>query len=233
MSVRIKRYLSDLAALFFVDTCAGCDTPLVNGEQLICTACWYRLPDTRSHTDPQNSGARQLWGRVRIEAVASYWYFRDGSRVQRIIHRLKYRNRPEIGTAVGLRYGSILAGTPPYNRAEVIVPVPLHPRKLRKRGYNQSACFAHGLARSMRLPVAEHAIKRTKPTESQTHKGRYERYENMIKTFGIDDAGAIAGRHVLLVDDVLTTGATLEACAHTLWEHGASHVSAVTIAKAR
>lgn len=230
--MRIKRYFNDFTTLFFPQTCSGCDQPLVDGEHLICTACWYHLPNTRAHEDEQNSGARQLWGRVRIEAVASYWYFREASRVKRIIHQLKYRNHPEIGTAIGLRYGAVLAGTPPFNQADIIVPVPLHPKKLRARGYNQSAFFANGLAHSMQLPVAEDGIVRRRAAESQTHKNRYERYENMLKTFEANDVEAIAGRHVLLVDDVLTTGATVEACASTLLENGAAKVSAATIAKA-
>lgn len=229
----VKRYLNDLAALFFAQTCVGCDAPLVSGERLICTTCWYHLPDTHTHKDKHNSSARQLWGRVRLEAVASCWYFRDASRVKRIIHHLKYRGRPEIGTAIGVRYGTVLADTVPFNQADIIVPVPLHPKKLRTRGYNQSAFFARGLARSMKLPVVEHCIIRHRATESQTHKNRYERYENMRKTFEANDADAIADRHVLLVDDVLTTGATLEACASALLENGAARVSAVTIAKAR
>lgn len=228
----IKRYLSDLSTLFFTQACAGCDAPLVSGEKLICTSCWYHLPYTHSHKDQENSGARQLWGRVRLEAVASFWYFREPSRVKRIIHQLKYRNRPEIGTEVGIRYGALLADTAPFNQADIIVPVPLHPKKLRARGYNQSAFFANGLAHSMQLPVVENAIVRRRATESQTHKTRYERYENMLKTFEATDAGAIARRHVLLVDDVLTTGATLEACASTMLENGAAKVSAVTIARA-
>lgn len=229
----LKRYLSDLATLFFAQTCVGCDTPLVGDERLICTDCWYHLPYTHTHEDNQNSGARQLWGRVRMEAVASCWYFRDASRVKRIIHHLKYRGRPEIGTAIGIRYGAILADAEPFNRADIIVPVPLHPKKLRARGYNQSAFFAGGLAYAMKLPISEYCLVRHRATESQTHKSRYERYENMLKTFETKDTDAVANRHVLLVDDVLTTGATLEACASALLESGASRVSAVTIAKAR
>jgi len=228
----IKRYLGDLAALFFPQTCVGCDTPLVYGERLICTACWYHLPYTHAHEDTQNISARQLWGRVHVEAVASCWYFRDASRVKQIIHHLKYRRRPEIGTLIGARYGELLRDAPPFNQADIIVPVPLHPKRLRERGYNQSTFFANGLARSMKLPVVEHCITRRKATESQTHKNRYERYENMLETFAANDAEAFAGRHVLLVDDVLTTGATLEACANALLEGGAAKVSAVTIAKA-
>ncbi|MGV3761508.1 ComF family protein [Parapedobacter sp.] len=228
----IKRYFNDFTALFFAQACAGCDAPLVDGEKHICTSCWYHLPETHAHEDQHNSSARQLWGRVRIEAVASYWYFREASRVKRIIHHLKYRNRPEIGTVIGQRYGAILADAAPFNQADVIVPVPLHPKKLRKRGYNQSMFFAKGLAHSMRLPVVEHGIIRRRATQSQTRKNRYERYENMLETFEANDIGGIAAQHVLLVDDVLTTGATLEACAGTLLENGAAKVSAVTIAKA-
>ncbi|MFB2119031.1 ComF family protein [Parapedobacter sp. 2B3] len=230
--MHVKRYFNDLTSLFFAQTCAGCDAPLVSGEKLICTTCWYHLPRTHSHQDRQNSSARQLWGRVRIEAVASYWYFREDSRVKRIIHQLKYRNCPEIGTVIGARYGAALTDTAPFNQADIIVPVPLHPKKLRKRGYNQSAFFANGIARSMQLPMAENGLVRKRPTKSQTHKNRYERYENMLQTFEANDIDAIADRHVLLVDDVLTTGATLEACASTLLENGAARVSAVTIAKA-
>ena len=230
--MRIGRYLNDFTTLFFAPTCAGCDQRLVEGEAYICTACWYHLPDTRAHIDERNSGARQLWGRARLEGVASCWYFREASRVKRIIHQLKYQNRPQIGTAIGLRYGAVLVNTPPFNQADVIVPVPLHPKKFRKRGYNQSTFFANGLARAMQLPVAAHGIIRRRATESQTRKNRYERYENMLETFVANDTDAVAGKHVLLVDDVLTTGATLEACANTLLESGAAQVSAVTIAKA-
>lgn len=228
----VKRYLSDLAALFFPQTCVGCDTPLVYGERLICTACWYHLPYTHAHSDTLNSSAKQLWGRIHLEAVASYWYFRDSSRVKQIIHHLKYQGRPEIGVLIGVRYGEILRETAPFNQADAIVPVPLHPKRLRERGYNQSAFFAEGLSHSMGCPVMEHCMERCKATESQTHKNRYERYENMLETFEVRDTKAVAGKHVLLVDDVLTTGATLEACASALSIGGAAKVSAVTIAKA-
>lgn len=228
----VKRYLNDLAALFFPQTCVGCDTPLVYGERLICTTCWYHLPYTHAHEDARNSGAKHLWGRIHLEAVASYWYFRDSSRVKQIIHHFKYKGRPEIGVLIGSRYGELLRKTAPFNQAAVIVPVPLHPKRLRERGYNQSIFFAEGLSHSMGCPVADRCMVRIKATESQTHKNRYERYENMRETLEVRNADAVAGKHVLLVDDVLTTGATLEACANALMVGGAAKVSAVTIAKA-
>ena len=218
----ITRYLNDLASLFFPDTCAGCDTPLVYGERLICTSCWYQLPVTLSADKLHMLGTGPS---------ASLFLLTEPSRIQRIIHRMKYRNRPEIGILLGERFGSILADTPPYAESEVVVPVPLHPLKLRQRGYNQSACFAQGLATAMGKPVAIHGLARLRATESQTTKNRYERYTNMESAFRLNEPAAIIGKHVLLVDDVLTTGATLEACAAVLLEGGATKVSAATIAK--
>lgn len=228
----IKRYLDDFASLFFPQTCAGCDAALAYGEHLICTSCWYHLPYTHAHKDAENESARQLWGRVKLAAAASYLYFLENSRVEQIIYHFKYRRRPEIGTLLGTRYGKVLRETSPFNEADVIVPIPLHPAKLRKRGYNQSAFFADGLSRSMQKPVAEHCLERHRATGSQTLKNRYERYENMLETFALRDPDTVAGKHVLLADDVLTTGATMEACAGVLLAGGAAKVSAVTIAKA-
>ncbi|MGK6350509.1 ComF family protein [Parapedobacter sp. DT-150] len=228
----IKRYLQDLVALFFPQTCAGCDVPLVYGEHLICTDCWYHMPYTHGHKDPDNISARQLWGRVPLEAVASYVYFRDSSRVQQIIHHFKYRDCPAIGTLIGARYGELLCGWAPFNEADLIVPVPLYPANLRKRGYNQSAFFAAGLSQSMQRPVIEQGLVRHKATGSQTRKNRYARYENMEGAFELRDPEMLAGKHVLLVDDVLTTGATITACASALLDGGVAKVTAVTIAKA-
>lgn len=228
----IQQYIKDFIALFFPQACAGCDAPLVHSEYLICTDCWYHMPYTQGHKDAQNVSARQLWGRVQLEAVASYVYFVDSSRVKQLLHQLKYRNRPEIGELIGTRYGLALKTSSPFDKADIIVPVPLHPVKLRKRGYNQSAFFAKGLSSSMCRPIVEHCLVRRHATKSQTQKNRYERYENMRETFAVGDPDAVAGKHVLLVDDVLTTGATMEACAGVLLKAGAAKVSAVTIAKA-
>ncbi|MFC3200200.1 ComF family protein [Parapedobacter deserti] len=228
----VKQYLNDLVSLFFPQTCAGCDVPLAYGEQLICTACWFHLPYTYAHLDSENASARQFWGRVKLEAAASYLYFKEASRVQQIIYHFKYKSRPELGLILGERYGELLKESPPFNRADVIVPVPLHPAKLRKRGYNQSALFAEGLCRAMQIPVAALCLARVKATRSQTQVNRYARHENMLEAFEIRDPEIIGGKHVLLADDVLTTGATIEACASVLLDAGAAKVSAVTIAKA-
>src|SRR5690606_3545907 len=222
-STMMNRYLTDLASLFFPESCVGCDAPLVYGEKLICTACWYHLPYTFAHHPIGSAGKGH---------IASFLDFVASSRVQRIIYQLKYRHRPEIGALLGEKYGAVLLETPPFSEIQVIIPVPLHPKKLRKRGYNQSAFFAQGLSRSMQKPTAD-CLTRRRATQSQTTKTRYERYENMEAAFGLNDAAAIAGKHVLLVDDVVTTGATLEACSEVLLAGGARDVSCVTLAKAR
>src|SRR5690606_1874466 len=206
--------------------------PLAYEETLICTDCWYHLPYTGGHSDAGNPSARLLWGRVPLKGVASYLYLEDDSRVERILYHLKYRARPEIGELLGTRYGEMLFTTPPFSEAAVIIPVPLHRIKMRRRGYNQSASFASGLSQSMRKAVTADVLVRTKASESQTRMNRHERYENVRDAFKVQNQEAISGRHVLLVDDVLTTGATIEACAEALLNEGADKVSAVTIAKA-
>src|SRR5690606_9096450 len=153
---------------------AGCDTPLVYGEQLICTACWYHLPTVFSHDQVS---------RLCTGLSASFLYVQDSSRVQRIIHQLKYANRPEIGTLLGQKYGMLLQQMRPFNQADALIPIPLHPQKLRKRGYNQSTAIARGLTNRLEIPIVGNCLIRHRITESQTTKSRYERYQNMEAAF--------------------------------------------------
>lgn len=228
----IKPHLRDFVSLFFPPACAGCGAVLGKGEQVICVACAYHLPYTHFHKDPANRGARQLWGRVPLEGVTAYLYFYEPSRVQNIVHQLKYRNRPDIGVAMGRKYGEVLCDTAPYSKADCIIPVPLHPRKLRRRGYNQSTSFGQGLSIAMQKPLIEKGLRQCRPTKSQTKKGRYQRFENSRKVFEVTDPDLLSGRHILLVDDVLTTGATVEACAAALLADPTVRVSVVTLAHA-
>lgn len=227
-----RRYFHDLAALLFPPLCAGCREVLTTGEQYICTACWYHLPYTRFHNDPANRGAKQLWGRVPLQGVTAYLYFYESSRVQRIVHQLKYRNRPDIGVLIGRKFGAILRSTSPFNAADCIVPVPLHPRKHRHRGYNQSACFARGLSDTMQKPVIERGLRQCRRTPSQTKKDRYQRVQNNSRAFEVAEPALLSGKHILLVDDVLTTGATIEACAAVLLKDPSIRVSVATLAYA-
>ncbi len=230
--MKLADYIHGFANLFFPNTCTGCDRLLNYREDLICTDCWYNMPYTDFHLKVDNGTARQLWGKVRVEAAASFVFFREESRVQRIMHHFKYRNTPRIGLIMGQRYGAILREVRRFAEVDIVIPVPLHPRKLQKRGYNQSDSFAYGLSEAMGKPAWCDGLLRMKSGDSQTRKTRFERYQNMRGTFAVSQPERIENRHVLLVDDVLTTGATIEACAEALLAHQGVRVSVVTIAKA-
>lgn len=225
----LRTYLNDFFSLLFPPLCLGCNRSLYKHEIFLCSYCWYSLPVTNFHLDEENAAAKQLWGRVKLERTASYLYFAKESIVQRIMHHLKYFSRAEIGVVLGERYGLLLKESD-FNTVNIIMPVPLHPKKLKKRGYNQSESFARGLSTSMRIPLDVENMVRHTLTESQTTKKRYERYENMRSIFKINDPERLKGQHVLLVDDVLTTGATIEACANKLLEIPDVKVSVVTLA---
>ncbi len=229
----LKEYLSDFVSLFYPELCAACGNNLYKGEKVICTFCHVNLPYTNYHQQQDNPLSRIFWGRVPIAAASSYLFFRKGSKVQHMLHELKYKGRTEIGSRMGVLYGHHLATSTEFNQTDLILPVPLHPKKELKRGYNQSSFFAEGLAESMQKEMDCKVLYRTKNTETQTKKSRYSRHLNVDQLFDIRDASLIKSRNVLLVDDVLTTGSTLESCAAVLLDSGAKKVSVATIACAQ
>jgi ComF family protein len=228
----IQEAAGDLFSLFFPNLCLGCGKPLIRGEEVVCSICHFHLPKTYFHNDPENPLNRVFWGRVNIEAVAAYLYFHKGSSVQHLLHQLKYKNRPEIGVRIGKWYGLELRQADVFRDTELIVPVPLHPRKFRRRGYNQSEAFAEGLATVMKAEQETGCLFRKIDSKTQTRKARYNRWENVENIFAVNHPERIKGHHILLVDDVITTGATLESCAHALLAIQGVKVSIATIAYA-
>ncbi len=228
----LQAQADDLISLVYPRLCLACRRPLLRHEKYLCLLCRYELPETGYHLDAGNRVARHFWGRVRIEAAASLYRFSSGSKVQKLIHALKYENRPEIGDMLGAYYGQQLRDTAPWASARVVVPVPLHPLKEHRRGYNQSARFARGLSQSMGIALRTRALERISFTETQTRKNRQERWENVRSVFRVKDPLSIRGSGILLADDVVTTGSTLEACARALLDAGAGRVMVVTIASA-
>lgn len=192
----------------------------------------YQLPYTDDHLYPENKTARQFWGRLPCHAAMSLLYFKKGTRTQHIIHHLKYKGRQELGVKLGKMIGEKLKLSPDYSGIDIIVPVPLHPHRERTRGYNQSTCIAEGIAAVLNVPVNTAALKRHNATKSQTKKGRYERFENMKAVFSAADSAALKNMRVLLVDDVMTTGATLEACGTILQACKISRLYIATVAYA-
>jgi len=201
-------------------------------EQVICTSCQYYLPKTNFQLEKENTFTDRLWGRFPMHTGAAFYHFIKGGRVQRLIHNLKYNNKPEVGYRIGIKYGEILKQAPLYSDCDVIIPVPLHPKRKRQRGYNQSETFAKGLSESMEIKYYKNALIRTKSTATQTKKSRLERLENVGTAFQINRPEHLQGKKILIVDDVLTTGATLEACALKILEVPGVRISMVTIGMA-
>lgn len=192
--------------------------------------CITNVAKTNSHQISNNFIEQKFYGRVQIESAWSYYYFQPQGIAQRIIHHLKYENCPELGVELGKRYGQELREIVKKSEIDVILPVPLHFKKYKIRGYNQSECIAQGMSIALEIPV-KNAIKRNKQTESQTSKSRIQRWNNVDSIFEIVD-NSIDGKNVLLVDDVITTGATLEACVQSLKTNNCN-VYIATIAAAK
>ncbi|RKR85606.1 ComF family protein [Mucilaginibacter gracilis] len=209
---QVSRYLHHFVALIFPELCQACGASLIAAEKVICINCTYNLPYTNFHQQPDNVVARQLWGRINLQAVYVLLYFVKGGKVQNMMHRFKYNNMPQIGNRLGQIAGAQLAGAAAYQNIDVIIPVPLHPKKLKQRGYNQSERFADGLSEKMTARVDTGSLIRVKHTDTQTKKSRFSRYENMKEVFTVLHPERLTGKHVLLVDDIITTGSTLEAC---------------------
>ena len=226
----LRRLLSDLLSLLFPNLCAACGAGLHRGEVHICTRCLNELPYTDHHTDPANKAAKKLWGRIQFHAAMSLLHFRKGGRVQNIIHQLKYLNNRGIGLTLGRMMGEKILQSAAFENIEVIIPVPLHRKRERSRGYNQSQCVAEGIAAVLQVPVNNTAIIRQVATRSQTNKNRFTRFENMKDVFSVVNTDGLIGSHVLLVDDVLTTGATIASCAGELNKSGIKKLSIATVA---
>ncbi|MEI6853170.1 MAG: ComF family protein [Bacteroidota bacterium] len=222
--------LRDFISLFFPRLCAACDAALLSHEEVLCTLCWHQLPLTGFHKLDDNAVSRIFWGRVNITHAAALCYFQKGGKVQHLIHLMKYKGRKEIGEYLGKIYGKQLRDVELYRDVDVIVPVPLHRRKQRKRGFNQSEYIARGLSVSMKLPIDTKSLVRVTHSESQTRKSRLKRWENVKEIFVVKEVKTLQNKHVLLVDDVLTTGATIEACSRELLKIQGVSVSVVALA---
>ncbi len=226
----IYSYLEDFFSLFFPEICPACNETLVKNELVICTNCIYHLPYTNFHLESDNRVARQLWGRVPFINATAFLYFHKGSKVQNLLHELKYNNRTDVGLRLGEMCGHALMQSKQYTEIDLIIPVPLHEKRQRIRGYNQSDFFAKGLSMSLNIPMHDDVLKRAIQTETQTKKSRYSRYENIKNVFEVSKPDFLEGKHILLVDDVMTTGATIEACSLKLLEVTGTKISVATIA---
>ncbi len=211
----------------------ACGNVLFNQENVICTKCLFHLPRTNFCFFQENPVFEIFKGRIDIFSATSFLFFNKGGKVQKLMHNLKYRGKKDVGIFLGTLLGRNLVKSPLFNTVDIVVPVPLHPLKRKKRGYNQSALIARGISDVLNIETIENNLIKIANTESQTKKKRFDRWENVKTSFIVKDKSVLKNKHILLVDDVITTGATIEACVTVLKELENVKVSVASVAYAQ
>lgn len=222
--------LKNVRTVMFPDTCKACDNVLLRNEDVICTACEYHLPKTGFHLQSENEIAKIFWGKIHLHAATAIYFFDKGEKIQRLLHQLKYNGEEKVGTKLGKLLSVEIMHAQLFNDVSVIIPVPLHKNKIRLRGYNQSELIANGMKDVWNIPVAADLLLRKVATTTQTHKSRFERFQNVDNVFEIKNKENFVGKHVLLIDDVITTGSTIAACASAFLGIDNCRVSVAAIA---
>lgn len=228
----LKTILSDTLHLFYPHVCTGCGSDLVQEDNLLCLRCISNLPHTNFAQHDNNPIEKIFWGRIPLAAAHSEFYFAKESLIQHLIHQLKYKGNQEIGIYLGELMGRSLSDNNRFKNLDYLIPLPLYPDKERKRGYNQAAVICKGMSCIMDVPVLSGNVTRLRFTETQTKKHRRERWDNVAESFMVNDKEKLRGKNVLLIDDVITTGATLEACGHSISQAGEVKLSVATLAMA-
>jgi ComF family protein len=214
--IGLKEIKESLLHVVFPHVCDGCGSDLLNIESRLCIRCLSSLPETNFEIHPNNPVEKDFWGRLPTINASAHLYFTKESLVQHLMHQLKYKGNKDLGLQLGRLMGNALKNATRFNEIEVLVPLPLFPSKEKKRGYNQAMVLCEGMAEILSIPILDKVITRPQHTETQTQKGRIERWKNIEGKFQLIDPQAIQNKHLLLVDDVVTTGATLEACGNEL-----------------
>ncbi len=222
--------LRDLVYLFYPTYCVACDNPLYKNERLLCTSCRHELPLGDFHNVNAKKIEKVFYGRIKIENGASLLLFQKNGRVQNLIHNLKYRGHEEIGEELGKWLGEKLIQNTEYQDIDIVVPVPLHKKRLLERGYNQVEKFGVEIARKLNAMYVDSVLKKISYSQKQSKRGKGTRWDNTFETFGIQNESVFKNKHILLVDDIVTTGATIEACVHVLESIPGIKISIATMA---
>lgn len=226
----LSTYINDFLHLFFPHHCEGCGSDVVDHGHLLCLQCFSKLPETSFFNVAANPVEKIFYGRLQVQAAAAGYFFTKDSLLQHLMIELKYRNNKDIGVYLGKMIGYMLQKSNRFNAIDYLIPLPLHPRKQQKRGYNQSEQICNGIAAVWDKPVVNNAIVREQFTETQTQKNRISRWQAMQEVFALNHAGKLQNKHILLVDDIITTGATLEACGNELLKVPNLKISIATVA---
>lgn len=223
-------YLNDFLSLVYPNICPICEKSLFKNEKVICMKCKHHLPRARFSQDPDNPAAQVFWGRIPLYRVTTGFLYNKGNMVQKLIHQFKYKKHKEIGLFLGEELGIEMARISDFQDISTVLPVPLHPKKQRKRGFNQSEILAIGLAGKLKADLNTNILHRNTFSQTQTRKSKFERWQNVEGIFTLDKQELIENKHILLVDDVITTGATIEACASSLLKVKGIKISVVAVA---
>ena len=218
MYSNLSKILNDINSILLPRVCFGCNARLNRGEYHLCTVCRNQLPLTEYDFNVENAVDRIFYGRINIKKANSFLFFIENGIVKNLIHHLKYKNQEQIGTLLGDWHGQIIAGNNYLGNIDFVVPVPLHRKKARKRGYNQVSAFGRRLAHHLQAEFLEDALIKTANTRTQTKKNRIGRWQNNRALYLLKYPELLENKHILLVDDVITTGATMEICAQALYQ---------------
>ena len=221
---------NDIGSILFPQGCFGCTATLAQGERSLCTVCRNQLPFTEYNFTDENPMDRVFYGKILIKKASSLLFFYENGRIQRLIHHWKYKKQDQIGRFLGDLYGPILAQDSGLPKIDCIIPVPLHPKKKRQRGYNQLTLLGKSLAKHLETLYLENLLKKTANRKTQTHKNRLWRWKNAQNLYTIDKPQLLEHKKILLIDDVVTTGATLEACAKIILQAKGAEIYIVTVA---
>lgn len=223
-------FLNHLINLFYPQVCAACGNLLMKGEETVCLSCRYLLPKTGYEKDIDNPLAKSFWGQVDFHAVTAEFFFSKTGKVQHLLHQLKYQGNRDAGFFLGQQIGESIKNTDLYKGVDCMVPIPLHPKKEFLRGYNQSFVIAQGVENVTKIPIVKDVLVRNVFTSTQTRKTREERWDNVKDIFEVKNYKVLENKHILLIDDVLTTGATLMAAGMTLKKLSNVKISVATAA---
>lgn len=215
--------------LLFPHICQACGSDVLQPHQQLCLHCVSSLPATRFEMHAANPVEKLFWGRLPLAAASARYYFTKESTMQHLMHQVKYRGNRHLSIFLGRLMGEALMASHRFGEVDVLVPLPLHPHKEKLRGYNQAALLCKGVGEVMMLPVLDRVVRRTEATSSQTRKTRMERWMNVEGKFQLGQDHGLQQAHILLVDDVVTTGATLEACGRALLQAEGARLSVATL----
>lgn len=229
----ISSYLSDFVSLFYPNLCVGCDETLPKGSDYLCPKCHYNLPKTRTHELEVPQFSEKFQGVIPIQHILIYLHFYKKGVTQKVLHQLKYGNQPQIGELIGKWYGYDLLEAGFENSFDLVVPVPIHKKRLKQRGYNQSEHFGIGIAEVLNITINTADLVKTKHVSSQTRKVKLDRIKNVENVFEVINPNTFEDKNLLLVDDLLTTGSTLIGCAEVLLKCKPKSISIATIGGAK